>query len=249
LALWSWQVAPELGRASFSGGNDGRTKVRDGDRPRAGAAKGLRGFKLLIGMELIPYGGLIVVLPVVICAVHFFDYLSTGAFEEIVPYPFVWFLFLVIFLFVMQDLKALRLLGVSTRKLAGLMLVAPVMCAVILTVGLAWMCPPLREGWGVVTLFGVLVGGTCCLRLISLHLPTFGVILLVAPGFGILSMLDLTLAPRSVLIHGVLAYGGPLGVLLAVGCWWVLVRSFSRGRYIYALNQKQLAKMQPLKGG
>jgi uncharacterized membrane protein YedE/YeeE len=43
--------------------------------------------------------------------------------------------------------------------------------------------------------------------------------------------------------------GGMFGTVLAACCWWVLVRSFSRGRYIYALNQKQVAKMQPLKGG
>jgi hypothetical protein len=249
LGLWTWKVAPELGWGSVSRGNAGRAKITNGDQPRAGAAKGLRGFKLLFGMEVIPYVGIIVVLPVVILGITGVDYLRTGNFEGIQSFPFIWIVFLLVLLFVIQDMKALRLLGVSGRKLAGLMLVAPVMCAVILTVGLAWVSPSLREGWGVVALFGVLLGSTCCLRLISLHLPTFGVILLVAPGFGLLSTLDLTMAPMSVLIHGVLAYGGPLGVLLAVGCWWVLVRSFSRGRYVYALNQKQMAKMQPQKGG
>jgi len=249
LALWSWKVAPELGRASFSGGNEGRTKVKHGDQPRAGAVKGLRGIKLLFGMELMPFVGLIVVLPVVILGITGVDYLRTGNFEGIQPFPFIWVVFLLILLFVTQDLKALRLLGLSTRKLAALMLVAPVLCAVILTVGLAWVNPSLREGWAVVALFGVLLGSSCCLRLISLHLPTFGVILLVGPLFGIMSTLVLTMAPMSVPIQGVLAYGGPLGLLLAACCWWVLVRSFSRGRYIYALNQKQVARMQPLKGG
>jgi hypothetical protein len=253
LALWSWKVAPELGRASFSGGNEGRTKVKHGDQVRARAARGLRGIKLLFGMEVLQYGWLIAstvgVYVGVLLGVYGFRSMRSGTFDGTNLFVFVWFMPTLFLLWVTHDLKALRLFGVSARKLAGLMLVAPVLCAVVLTGGLARMSPSSGEGWGVVALFGVSLGSACCLRLIGLFVPYYGVVLFIGLFVSLSGWIGFGSFQIPAQVDFLWVIGGMCGTVLAACCWWVLVRSFSRGRYIYALNQKQVARMQPLKGG
>lgn len=249
LGLWTWKVAPELGWGSVSRGKAEPVRVMQRDRMKAKSFKGMRGIKLLFGMEGFRFGWLIASTVGVFWLIYGLNFMRSGEFNGINLLRYVWFMPILFLLFVMQDLKELRLLGLSAYKLAWLMLVAPVLCAVFVMTGMVWMSPTSRDGWELVGLFAGVLGGASCLRLLSLYLPYYGLILFMVGFISLAPWLGLSSASE-IINDGVLwGYGGMLGGLLAAGCWWMLVRSFSRGRYVYALNQKQMAKMQPQKGG
>jgi len=249
LGLWTWKVAPELGWGSVSRGKAEPVKVVQRERMKAKSFKGMRGIKLLFGMEGFRFGWLIASTVGVFWLIYGLNFMRSGEFNGINLLRYVWFMPILFLLFVMQDLKELRLLGLSAYKLAWLMLVAPVLCAVFVTTGMVWMSPTSRDGWELVALFAGVLGATSCLRLFSLYLPYYGLILFMVGFISLAPWLGLSSAQEIIYDGALLGSSGVVGGLLAVGCWWMLVRSFSRGRYIYALNQKHMAKMQPLKGG